>query len=91
MLKLSQGDWAGVSGVDFANGASKIKISVKSSEGALVRITTGSCDGDVCAYIYVPASSELVEVEQEVTGLEGVQDLFFTSAGDITIDSWTFE
>lgn len=91
LLKLSGGDWMGVSGVDFGSGASVIKLTVKASEDTWIRVTTGSLDGDTLAYVFVPASSDLQEVTAEVTGFEGVQNLFFTAAGDVSLDSWVCE
>jgi arabinoxylan arabinofuranohydrolase len=32
-----------------------------------------------------------MEVTAEASGLEGVQNLFFTAAGDVSIDSWVCE
>ena len=90
-VKLSSGDWLGVSGVDFKDGADSVKITAKSSEDVWIRVTTGSADGEVVGYIFVPASSDFEEVSGEVSGLEGVEDLFFTASGDVTLDSWIFE
>lgn len=91
LLKLSGGDWMGVSGVDFGSGAGTIKISAKSSEGAWIRVTTGSADGELAGYVYIPASSDLQEVSAQVEGLEGVENLFFTASGDVSLDSWVCE
>lgn len=91
VLKLSEGDWTGVSGADFGDGAVKIRLTAKSSEGGWVRITTGSVDGDVACYIYIPASDNMQEIEAQVQGCEGVKNLFFTSSGDVSIETWIFE
>jgi arabinoxylan arabinofuranohydrolase len=91
LLKLSKGDWAGVSGVDFGSGATAIKLTVKAPEDTWIRVTTESADGEAVAYVFVPSSSDLIEVTAEASGLEGVQNLFFTAAGDVSIDSWVCE
>ena len=90
-VKLSAGDWMGVSGVDFGQGANAIKISAKATEDTWIRVSTGSADGELVAYVFVPASSDFQEVCADVEGLEGVCDLFFTAAGDVTLDTWIFE
>ena len=88
---LGAGDWIGVSGVDFASGAKKVKLCAQSAEGAWIRVTKGTVNGEVLAFLRVPASDELQEISAEVSGAEGVCNLYFAAAGDVVLKTWCFE
>jgi len=91
-VSYNKGDWTGVSNVDFGDGATSIKMSVASSNGAAIRITSGSENGDVIGYVTVPATGgnqSFKEVTATVN-VSGTKHIFFTASGDLTIDTWQF-
>jgi len=91
-VSYNKGDWTGVSNVDFGDGATSIKMSVASSNGAAIRITSGSENGDVIGYVTVPAtggnqSFKTVTADVKVSG---TKHIFFVASGDVTVDTWQF-
>jgi len=92
-VSYNKGDWTGVAGVNFGNGASSVKISAASSSGAEIRITTGSANGSVLGYVKIPATggnSSFKTVTANISNASGVKDVFFTASGDVTVDTWQF-
>eukprot|EP00833_Pecoramyces_ruminatium_P001088 jgi/Orpsp1_1/1175120/evm.model.c7180000052694.1 len=92
-VSYNKGDWTGVSNVDFGDAATSVKISAASTNGAVIRITTGSENGDVVGYVTIPATGgdkNFKTVTADITTVSGLKNVFFTASGDVTIDTWQF-
>ena len=84
-------DWTKVSGVEF-KGTNLVRVKAASNNGAVIRMTTGKVDGDVLAYIEIPAGGTMTEIEAGVSqSLSGVKDVYFSFSGDVKFDSWVVE
>ncbi len=92
VVNAHNGDWTKVSGVAF-KGLSGIKVKASSQSGAVIRVTTGGVNGDVLAYVEVPAGGSMTEIETGVSdkNLSGTKDVYFAFNGDVTFDSWVAE
>ena len=89
----NKGDWTGVSGVNFSNGAKSITVNGASANGATLRISTESPSGKVIGYVTIPATGgndKFTDVEAEVSGVTGKQNIFFTASGDLHLKSYKF-
>ncbi|ORX50273.1 Arabinanase/levansucrase/invertase [Piromyces finnis] len=85
-----KGTWTGVSGVEFGDNATSVKISAASANGATIRITSGSENGEVIGYVTVPATGdEFVTVTADVS-VSGVKDIFFVASDEVVVDTWQF-
>lgn len=89
---IDKGDWIGVKGAAFTNGASSVTMRVSSSAGGAIKICTGSENGKAVGYIEVPATGgSFTEVTAPVSGLSGTQDIYFIFSGKMEVDSWSFK
>lgn len=89
----NRGDWSGVSGLDFGNGASAVKLNVASKNGAIIRMSQDSPSGKVLGYLTVPATGDnltFTDVTCSFTKISGVKNVFFTMSDDVVISSWQF-
>lgn len=89
----NRGDWSGVSGLDFGNGASTVKLNVASKNGAIIRMSQDSPSGKVLGYLTVPATGDnltFTDVTCSFTKISGVKNVFFTMSDDVVISSWQF-
>lgn len=89
----NRGDWSGVSGLDFGNGASAVKLNVASKNGAIIRMSQDSPSGKVLGYLTVPATGDnltFTDVTCNFTKISGVKNVFFTMSDDVVISSWQF-
>lgn len=89
----NRGDWSGVSGLDFGNGASAVKLNVASKNGAIIRMSQDSPSGKVLGYFTVPATGDnltFTDVTCSFTKISGVKNVFFTMSDDVVISSWQF-
>lgn len=87
---IQKGDWIGVSGANFSNGASKITVNVSSANGGAIKVCTGSENGTTVGYIDVPANSSFTEVTAPVSGLSGNNDVYLIFSDSMEIDYWYF-
>jgi arabinoxylan arabinofuranohydrolase len=89
---IQKGDWIGIAGADFSNGAGSVTISVKSANGGAVKICTGDENGTVVGYIEVPATGgTFTEVSAPVSGLSGTQDVYLIFSDEMELDYWYFQ
>ncbi|MFJ4254572.1 carbohydrate binding domain-containing protein [Microbacterium sp. NPDC090003] len=99
---VDDGDFAGISGVDFGAGATSVSASVKPLvEGASVQVRLDDVDGPVVAEIPVEGTlGEWTTVSADVTGAAGEHDVFFVFAGPegvdadtdlFEVDNWSFD
>lgn len=89
----NRGDWSGVSGLDFGNGASAVKLNVASKNGAIIRMSQDSPSGKVLGYLTVPATGDnltFTDVICSFDKISGVKNVFFTMSDDVVISSWQF-
>jgi arabinoxylan arabinofuranohydrolase len=89
-ITYQKGEWTGVSGVDFFDGANTIELVAQSAKGATVKITVDSPEGDVLGYVNIPASNKMETVYVEIAQVEGVKNIFFIASDEVTIDTWEF-
>jgi len=89
----NRGAWTGVSNVDFGDGATSVKISAASNNGAEIRITSGSENGDVIGYVTIPATGgdrNFKTVTANISNVSGTKNIFFVASGDVVVDTWQF-
>jgi arabinoxylan arabinofuranohydrolase len=89
----NRGDWTGVSGVNFSQGAKSITINAGSEKGATIRISTESPSGKVIGYITIPSTGDnykYQDITAEITEVTGKQNIFFVASGDCVLNSYKF-
>lgn len=102
LSSLDDGDFAGLSGVDFGDGAASVSARVKPLvAGGSVQVRLDEVDGPVVAELPVDgAAGEWATVSADVTGATGEHDVFFVFAAPegadagadlFEIDSWRFD
>lgn len=97
-VSFEEGDWIGVSQVDFGEkGAKKFSLSAYSVNGGKVDIILGKPDGEeVIGSVDLAEGGSEGEFEEVDGKIEGdgaidIKDVFFVvSEGDVTIDTWEF-
>ncbi|MDQ0253231.1 arabinoxylan arabinofuranohydrolase [Evansella vedderi] len=95
---INNGDWTAVSGVDFGEGASEFSASVSSgTDGSAIELRLGDPTGKLIGTLTVPNTgwNQWTNVSTEVSGVEGVHDLYFVYRGKsnqklFMFDSWQF-
>ena len=97
LTKIDDGDFTGISSVDFGDGAAEVTARVKPLvQGATIEVRLDSETGPVVATINADSAvGEWNDVTAEVAGATGVHDLFFVFRGPegerlIEVDSWAF-
>ncbi|MBP3800505.1 MAG: family 43 glycosylhydrolase [Clostridia bacterium] len=89
----NRGDWTGVSGVNFSQGAKSISVNGGSANGATVRITTDSPSGTVIGYFTIPPTGDnykYTDITAEITGTTGVHNIFFVASADVVLNNYKF-
>ncbi len=86
-----KGDWFSVSGVDCGSTADSITVKAYAPHGGVIKVCTGSPEGEAVTYIEVPTVSTIKEITVPLTGLEGTQDLYFVFSSSVTMESWVIE
>ncbi|MGW9628256.1 family 43 glycosylhydrolase [Microbacterium sp. NPDC055521] len=98
---IDEGDFTGISGVDFGAGAKTVSARVKPlSEGSSIQVRLDQPDGPVVATLPVDgAVGEWGTVQADVDGAAGEHDVFFVFAGAegaeagvdlMEVDNWAF-
>ncbi len=88
---IQKGDWIGVAGLNFQNGAQKITVNVASQSGGAIKICSGSENGTVLGYIDVPATgSTFKEISASVSNISGTQDVYLVFSSEMELDYWYF-
>lgn len=93
VTKIDKGDWTGVAGADFGQGATVFTACVSSTTKGAIKIVKGKPDGEVVGYLEVPnTNGQLKEVTTTLTkAISGVTDLFFVYSGGFDFDYWMFK
>lgn len=93
VTKIDKGDWTGVAGVNFGQGATVFTACVKSTTNGAIKIVKGKPDGEVVGYLAVPnTNGQLKEVTTTLSkAISGVTDLFFVYSGGFESDYWMFK
>jgi len=96
LTSINDGDYVKLQGVDFdEKGAKTVKATVKTNgKDGVIRVTTKYPNGDVAGYIPVKAdAAKTTVITAELdTVITGLQDVFFTFAGEgYEILDWIFE
>lgn len=87
----TKGSWIKTSGVNFSNGASKLKIKASSKSGAVIKVCTDSINGTVLTYAEIPSGGTMTEITVPVINtVSGSQDIYFLFSNDVNLDSWVF-
>ena len=90
-VAVGKGDWFKTSGVDFGSGAASLTMKASSSNGAVIRVCSGSANGEVLAYVEIPAGGSAEEIEVPVIeSATGENDIYFVASGDAEVDWWQF-
>jgi len=91
LTNMNAGSWTKVRSVDMSDGADNIVVCTKGGSG-VVELHSGSEKGPLLSTINVPASDSWKESSFEVTGADGVADLYFVfKSGNFKFDYWYFE
>ncbi|WP_417509027.1 family 43 glycosylhydrolase [Microbacterium sp.] len=101
LSSVDDGDFAGISGVDFGTGARTVTARVKPLvKGGSIQVRLDNVDGDVVAEIAADGEiGQWTDVQADVSGANGVHDLFFVFAGPegaeatqdlVEVDNWAF-
>ena len=91
MTNMASGSWTKVRSVDMSDGADNIVVCTKGGS-AVIELHSGSATGPLMATMNVPASADWTETSYEVTGADGVADLYFVfKSGNTKFDYWFFE
>lgn len=86
---IEDGDWTGVKGVDFGDGASAISVSVSLCGDTSIEIHEGSPDGALLGTIAIAKTGgEAASFETKVEGAKGVKDIFFVFRGNMKFETW---
>ena len=92
-VAYNRGDWTGVSNVDFGSGAKSITINAGTVNGSTIRISVDSPTGPVAGYVTIPATGDNwknTEVTAQVSGLNGVKNIFFVASADVVLNTYKF-
>ncbi|MCH5333536.1 MAG: carbohydrate-binding protein, partial [Agathobacter sp.] len=86
---IEDGDWTGIKGVDFGDGASEIAVTVSISGETSVEIHAGSPDGELLGTIAIAKTDGTPETyKTAVTGAKGVMDIYFVFRGGMKFETW---
>ena len=89
----NRGDWSGISGVDFGNGAKSITIEAGTVRGAVIRVSVDSPTGLVIGYVTIPATGDnfkYTKAKASISGAYGVKNVFFVASGDAVLNTFVF-
>jgi len=96
---IGNGDWTAVSKVNFGSGASLFMALVSSAEdGGILELRLDDPEGKLIGTLAVSSTNgwnQWIEAKTEVTGAEGIHDLYFVFKGKpgtelFKINSWQF-
>lgn len=91
LTNMGKDSYTKVRFVDMSDGADNIVVCTKGGSGK-IELHVGSANGDLLSTINVPASDDWTESSFEVTGADGIQDLYFVfKEGNFKFDYWYFE
>ena len=90
---INTGDWLGLAGVDFANGANQFIGRVASNSKGAIKICLDKVDGECVGYLAVSnTNGRFANVSAKLDKpVNGKHDLFFVFAGDLEFDGWQFK
>ena len=80
-----------LSGVDFGEGAARVKVCASSASGGTIYIASGSLDGEVAGQIEIPAGTEEPAEFTAELNLSGQVDVYFVFDSNIEFYSWQAE
>ena len=92
-VTINTGDWIGLAGVDFAEGASQFTAKVASKSKGAIKICLDKADGECVGYLTVKNTNgqfadATAQLDKTITGKH---DLFFVFAGEFEFDGWQFK
>ena len=85
------GAWMTLSGVDFGDGAARVKVCASSVSGGTIYIASGSLDGEVAGLVVIPAGTEEPAEFTAELNLSGQVDVYFVFDSNIEFYSWQAE
>lgn len=97
---IDHGDWTAVANVDFGEGAATFTAMVASaSDGGVIELRLNDPEGQLIGTLEVPSTNgwnHWIEVTTDVSGAEGVHDLYFVYRGKpnqklFQFDYWQFD
>ena len=92
-VAYNRGDWTGISNVDFGQGPKSISINAGSKSGSTIRISVDSPTGPVIGYVTIPSTGDtwtFTDVTAEISGVNGIKNLFFVASDDVLLNSYQF-
>lgn len=92
VTSINTGDWIGLAGVDFADGATQFTAKVSSNGNCAIKICLDKVDGECVGYLNVGnTNGQFAETSANlIKTVNGKHDLFFVFAGEMEFDSWQF-
>lgn len=91
LTNMNKDSYTKVRFVDMSDGADNIVVCTKGN-GGKIELHMGSAKGTLLSTINVPASDDWKESSFEVTGADGVADLYFVfKEGNFKFDYWYLE
>lgn len=91
LTNMNKDSYTKVRFVDMSDGADNIVVCTKGN-GGKIELHMGSATGTLLSTINVPASDDWAENSFEVTGADGVADLYFVfKEGNFKFDYWYLE
>ncbi|MCQ2061948.1 MAG: family 43 glycosylhydrolase [Fibrobacter sp.] len=91
LTNMGKDSYTKVRFVDMSDGADNIVVCTKGN-GGKIELHSGSATGTLLSTINVPSSTDWEENSFEVTGADGVADLYFVfKEGNFKFDYWYFE
>lgn len=88
---VQRGDWISVKGVDFSKGSKSVTVRASSTKDAIIKICTGSADGEAIGYVKVSnTNGQLKDFTISVSNVTGVQELYFIFSDTLEFDNWSF-
>lgn len=93
IVTANNGDWLGLSGVDFGEGAKSLTVkALNNGETGSIIIRLDKPDGDNAGFVVVDNTKGSFNnfTAKFDKPLTGKHDLFFVFVGDLEIDTWQF-
>ncbi|HQF49269.1 MAG TPA: endo-1,4-beta-xylanase [Paludibacteraceae bacterium] len=92
VTSTSNGDWIGLSQVDFKGGYNTVTVRVNSKNGGAIKIALDKPSGTALGYIKIPATNGQYQTisAKLCKEINTVNDIFLVFSGDMDFDYWFF-
>ena len=81
---IDEGEYLMLRGVDFKNGARRLKVSASNEKGspAYIEVRIDSADGPVCGSVKIDPTNGFKTFTCPLKGISGIHDLYFVFKGE---------